>query len=226
LSRRIDARELLAALGGLLVLISLFLEWYDPGADAAFRGNGITGWEAFEAIDLVLAALALAVIATGAQALGTVGSLGGRALLPLGALLLIIVVVQIASPPPVSRTGVLVGDGICQTRVPTAWVEESPGNGTTPGRNRFVVYGNRLSGDAAWTNAVTLFTEQVERAGATVESGEGWVRAIYPDGRGFAYRARFADRWCDVRLTARSGALPDGEALAWEAIVANLEPAA
>ena len=102
MSRRIDARELLAALGGLLVLISLFLEWYDPAADAAFRGNGITGWEAFEALDLVLAALALAVIATGAQALGTVGSLGGKALLPLGALLLIIVVVQIASPPPVA----------------------------------------------------------------------------------------------------------------------------
>ena len=73
-----------------------------PGGRRGFRGNGITGWEAFEALDLVLAALALAVIATGAQALGTVGSLGGKALLPLGALLLIIVVVQIASPPPVA----------------------------------------------------------------------------------------------------------------------------
>ena len=102
MSRRIDARELLAALGGLLVLISLFLEWYEPDQGAVFRGNGITGWEAFEALDLVLAALALAVIATGAQSLGTVGSLGGRMLLPLGALLLIIVVVQIASPPPVA----------------------------------------------------------------------------------------------------------------------------
>ena len=102
MSRRIDARELLAALGGLLVLISLFLEWYEPDRGAVFSGNGITGWEAFEALDLVLAALALAVIATGAQSLGTVGSLGGRMLLPLGALLLIIVVVQIASPPPVA----------------------------------------------------------------------------------------------------------------------------
>ena len=102
MSRRIDARELLAALGGLLVLISLFLEWYEPGNDAVFRGNGITGWEAFEALDLLLAAIALAVIATGAQSLGTIGSLGGKALLPLGALLLILVVVQIASPPPVA----------------------------------------------------------------------------------------------------------------------------
>lgn len=102
MSRRIDARELLAALGGLLVLISLFLEWYEPEAGAVFRGNGITGWEAFEALDLVLAALALLVIATGAQALGTLGALGPRTLLPLGALLLIIVVVQIASPPPVA----------------------------------------------------------------------------------------------------------------------------
>jgi len=102
LSRRIDARELLAAAGGLLVLISLFLEWYEPEAGAVFRGNGITGWEAFEALDLLLAALALAVIATGAQSLGTTGSLGARWLLPLGALLLIIVVVQVASPPPVA----------------------------------------------------------------------------------------------------------------------------
>ena len=102
MSRRIDARELLAALGGLLVLISLFLEWYEPERDAVFGGNGISGWEAFEALDLLLAGLALAVIATGAQALGTVGSLGGRALLPLGALMLIIVVVQLASPPPVA----------------------------------------------------------------------------------------------------------------------------
>ena len=102
MSRRIDARELLAALGALLVLVSLFLEWYEPEADAVFRGNGITGWEAFEALDLLLAGLALATIATGAQALGTVGSLGGRALLPLGALLLIIVVIQLASPPPVA----------------------------------------------------------------------------------------------------------------------------
>jgi hypothetical protein len=102
LPRRIDARELLAALGGLLVLISLFLEWYEPEAGAVFRGNGITGWEAFEALDLVLAALAFAVIATGAQAFGTVGGLGARALLPLGALLVIIVVVQLASPPPVA----------------------------------------------------------------------------------------------------------------------------
>jgi hypothetical protein len=102
LPRRIDARELLAALGGLLVLISLFLEWYEPDASAVFRGNGITGWEAFEALDLVLAGLAFAVIATGAQAFGTVGGLGPRALLPLGALLTIIVVVQIASPPPVA----------------------------------------------------------------------------------------------------------------------------
>lgn len=104
--RRIDARELLAALGGLLVLISLFLEWYEPDRG----GNGLTGWEAFEALDLVLAGLALAVIATGAQSLGTLGSLGSRMLLPLGALLAIIVIVQIASPPPVAwGTDVAIG---------------------------------------------------------------------------------------------------------------------
>jgi hypothetical protein len=38
LSRKIAARELLAALGGLLVLISLFLEWYTRD-----RGFGAIG---------------------------------------------------------------------------------------------------------------------------------------------------------------------------------------
>jgi hypothetical protein len=104
LTRKIDARELLAAIGGLLVLISLFLEWYAPGGGARslLDGGGLSAWEAFEALDLVLAALALTAIATGAAALGASMALGPRALMPLGAALLIVVIVQLASPPPVA----------------------------------------------------------------------------------------------------------------------------
>lgn len=96
MSRKIDARELLAALGGLLVLISLFLDWFEV------RGLTITGWRAFEALDLVLAALAIAAIATGAAALGAAAALNARALLPLGLALVLIVGIQLVSPPPVA----------------------------------------------------------------------------------------------------------------------------
>jgi hypothetical protein len=129
----------------------------------------------------------------------------------------------VGSPPPVSA-GVLVDDGICQARVPTSWVEEAAGRGTTPSGSRFIVYGNRFTSTATWDSAASLFTSQLESAGATVEAGDGWVRATYPNERGFAYRARFEDRWCDVRLTARSGALPASDAVAWDGIVNSLGP--
>jgi hypothetical protein len=130
----------------------------------------------------------------------------------------------IGSPPPISA-GAFVDDGICQARVPTSWVEEAAGSGTTPSGSRFVVYGNRLGSASTWENAASLFRSQLESAGATVEEGDGWLRATYPNERGVAYRARFADRWCDVRLTARSGALPASDAQAWPAIEESLEPA-
>jgi hypothetical protein len=94
LSRKIDARELLAALGGLLVLISLFLDWFE------IRGLSSTGWRAFESLDLVLAALAIAAIATGGAAFGAVAALNSRLLLPLGGALVLIIAIQLISPPP------------------------------------------------------------------------------------------------------------------------------
>jgi hypothetical protein len=131
----------------------------------------------------------------------------------------------LGSPPPTTRSGTLVGDGICQARVPSSWIDEGVGSGSTPSGHRFAVYGNRLTATATWDAAAARFTDQLEAAGAAVEAGDGWARATYPDGRGFAYRARFADRWCDVRLTARGGALPQGEAQAWPGIEASLGPA-
>jgi hypothetical protein len=88
--RRIDAGDVLAALGALLVLIGLFLPWF---GDA-------NGWEAFEALDLVLAALALAVIAAAASGAGLLAAPSPRLLAPLGAALLAIVALQIVDRPP------------------------------------------------------------------------------------------------------------------------------
>jgi len=50
---RLDAGHLLVGAGGLVLLISLFLDWFDPG---------ITAWTAFEVLDLVLAGVAVVAI--------------------------------------------------------------------------------------------------------------------------------------------------------------------
>lgn len=85
--RKIDLGEALAALGAVLLLVSLFLDWYE----------GLTGWEAFESLDLVVLLASLAVLAAVA---GAFDWLGARLLAPLGLLLLVIVVVQLVEPPP------------------------------------------------------------------------------------------------------------------------------
>src|SRR3954463_4145253 len=59
--QRLDLGTALQALGAVLVLIALFLRWYDPGGSA---------WRVFEIVDLLLAALAVAAIAV------TLGRLG------------------------------------------------------------------------------------------------------------------------------------------------------
>ena len=93
-SQQIAVGPIVVAFGALLLLVSLFLNWYEPG---------FTAWTVFEALDLLLAALALASLAMAAQALG-VGLPGAR--LPSGALLgvavaaLVIVVSQVINPPP------------------------------------------------------------------------------------------------------------------------------
>lgn len=82
----------LVALGALLLLISLFLDWYEPG---------VTAWTAFEAWDLVLAALAVAALVASAGLLAPELAYVDRAwLAPAAAAPLIIVVAQLLNPPP------------------------------------------------------------------------------------------------------------------------------
>jgi hypothetical protein len=85
--RRIDLGRAVLIMGSALLFISLFLEWYDTGP---------TGWEVFEALDLVLAALAAAgvVAALRPDALSPAAAFG----LPAAALL--VVFVQLVNPPP------------------------------------------------------------------------------------------------------------------------------
>ena len=60
--------EPLAALGGIILLVSLFLPWYAPGPQllnsfANGTGAGGSGWEVLSVIDILLALLALLAIA-------------------------------------------------------------------------------------------------------------------------------------------------------------------
>jgi hypothetical protein len=95
---RLDLRTLLTGIGALLLLVALFLDWYGPPGE----GSGITAWQSFELVDVLLAALALATLYAiladhSARAVPRlpieIGRIGGIAALVL------IVVSMIDSPP-------------------------------------------------------------------------------------------------------------------------------
>jgi hypothetical protein len=87
---RFDAGTGLVAVGAVLLLVSLFIDWYRPGGDA---------WAVFEAIDLVLAGAAVSALLAMAPRLGNGGL--GRALPIISAAAFVVVAVQLIDPPPV-----------------------------------------------------------------------------------------------------------------------------
>jgi len=92
MTRRLEAGPLLVTLGALLLLVSLFLDWFTPG---------ITAWEAFEVWDLVLFVLALGAIAAGVGVTTQDVDVVDRRILPAGvAAATVIVASQILDPPP------------------------------------------------------------------------------------------------------------------------------
>lgn len=92
MTRRIEAGPVLVAVGALLLLVSVFLDWYQPH---------VTAWQAFEVLDLLMVVLGLAAIVA---AVGTMvpaaAVIDRRALPPIVAALLVIVASQILDPPP------------------------------------------------------------------------------------------------------------------------------
>jgi hypothetical protein len=84
--REIDLGRALVAIGSLAVLVALFLDWFEVGG---------TGWEVFETLDLVLAALAIAGIFAATRPPEQASALR---LAPLA--MLLIVVVQLLALPP------------------------------------------------------------------------------------------------------------------------------
>lgn len=88
---RISLGPIVTALGAILLLVSLFLDWFEPGFSA---------WTGFEVWDLVLALLALLALLAAAR---HVGALRDGPALPLwlpGAVALAIVASQLINHPP------------------------------------------------------------------------------------------------------------------------------
>lgn len=83
--------SLIAALAAVMLVVSLFLDWFEPGFSA---------WTSFEVWDIVLAAIALAALARLAHELGAFRPGERVPLGPLAAIALVVVVVSLVNHPP------------------------------------------------------------------------------------------------------------------------------
>ena len=91
MTRRFEVGPILVALGAILLLVSLFLEWYGP----------LNAWEAFEVVEVLLAALAVAAIVVAAGQLIPDLDYGNRRWLPpLVAAAAVLVAAELIDPPP------------------------------------------------------------------------------------------------------------------------------
>jgi hypothetical protein len=93
MTRRWDIGPVLVGLGALLLLVSLFLRWYGTA----------TAWDAYELVDLLLAALAIAGVTLATAALVPALELADRRPLPwVAGAAFVIVAMQLIDPPPLA----------------------------------------------------------------------------------------------------------------------------
>lgn len=126
----------------------------------------------------------------------------------------------------VTDEGYLTGDGVCEARVPKTWVEDAPGTGTTSDGHTFSIFGNELAGPDAWATAATLLRDQMNRQpNAHLAENDISVRITYASGAGLAYRVRFAEVYCDLRISGPSRQVSEAERATWERVITSLQPA-
>jgi hypothetical protein len=93
---KIPVGPLVASIGAVLLIVSLFLDWYET----------LTGWTVFEVVDLVLVGLALWSIFTLAGGLGIVKAGINPATALIGTVVaLLIVLTQVFNDPPAVAGG-------------------------------------------------------------------------------------------------------------------------
>ena len=92
MDRRIDAGSLFVATAALLLVISLFLDWFGLRG-----GTAVSAWTIFEVLDLVLLGAAVAAVAA------AFGRLDSRVLLGAALVAVVVVVSQLIDPPPAGQ---------------------------------------------------------------------------------------------------------------------------
>jgi SNF family Na+-dependent transporter len=91
MTRRFEVGPILVALGAIVLLVSLFLDWY----------GGLTAWEAFEVVEVMLAALAVTALVIAAGLLAPGIEYVERRWMPAVVLgILLLVAAEIVDPPP------------------------------------------------------------------------------------------------------------------------------
>ena len=95
-ARTIEAGMLLIGAGALLLLVSLFLEWYEPGVEA---------WDVLEVWDLVLALLAVVALVAVASRMGFGPARPASWLIGPAIAALVIVLYLLIDPPPAVLDG-------------------------------------------------------------------------------------------------------------------------
>src|SRR4051794_40525221 len=95
-ARKLEVGPLLAGIGGIVLFVSLFFDWYQPG---------MTAWTAFEVLDLVLAGLALAAAWTVVSHLFFDAPLREGVLPIVAGVAFVVVASQIVNHPPAARGG-------------------------------------------------------------------------------------------------------------------------
>jgi hypothetical protein len=132
--------------------------------------------------------------------------------------------VSTVAPTIISGTGQLITDGTCQANIPDDWVDDTTGHGTTSSGAKYILFGNRVRSDEAWTEAVELVKSEAEsKEGSNVTEADNSIRVDFADNRGFEYRARFDTVYCDFSVTG-SSPIPDEERALWDGILASLGP--
>jgi hypothetical protein len=117
-----------------------------------------------------------------------------------------------------------ISDGICQALIPDGWVDDGTGHGTTASGARYVLFGGVISSDAEWQAALAaVATPAAGRTIAQSSSGSSSIRVTYSGGKGFDFRKRFANRYCDFSVYRATGAIPASEQALWDPILATLE---
>lgn len=122
--------------------------------------------------------------------------------------------------------GQRISDGLCQATIPDGWVDDGTGRGTTSSGARFTLFGSVLGDDAAWRSAADVVaTPAASRPISAIRRTAASVRIDFADNRGFEYRARYGDRYCDFYVYRSAGPIPDQERAVWDAVIASLGPA-